>query len=468
MIRLNKSKKEKQAETAKEKVRKQRRDTTKEKRLIRQTLQDKEMNYEEAIEYIHGTLKFGSKLGLHNIGELLKLMGDPQKKLKFVHVAGTNGKGSTCAFISSILMEAGYRTGIYTSPFIQRFSERIKIGEAEISTDELAEITAYVKTKVDKMLEMGENHPTEFEIVTAIAFEYFCRNKCDIVVLEVGLGGRFDSTNVIDTPELAVITTISYDHTDRLGKTLPEIAFEKAGIIKHGGDVVIYGQCKEVEAVFEEACASRGAYPHKVDFTDLVSGTYDINGQTFSLDGYENLQISLLGSHQQHNAAVAVRAVEILRSKGYNIPEDAIRSGLKKTKWPGRLEVVSKAPVVLVDGAHNIEGASVLRKALDEYFPGKAVIFIMGVLRDKDYASMISKVLPGCKRLYTVTPDSPRALTANELAQAAYKYCKNIVICDTIEQAVKKCIEAASNDDVICSFGSLYYVGEVRRSFGLW
>ncbi len=425
------------------------------------------MNYNEAIEYIHGTLKFGSKLGLHNIGELLRLMGDPQKKLKFVHVAGTNGKGSTVAFISSILIEAGYRTGVYTSPFIQRFSERIKIGEAEISMDELAEITAYVKENVDKMLEMGENHPTEFEIVTAIAFEYFYRNKCDIVVLEVGLGGRFDSTNIIDTPELAVITTISYDHTERLGNTLPEIAFEKAGIIKHGGDVVIYGQCEEVEDVFEEACASRGAHPHRVDFSDLVSKKFDINGQTFSLNGYDDLQISLLGSHQQHNAAVAVRAAEMLRNKGYNITEDAIRRGLKKTKWPGRLEVVSRNPVVLVDGAHNIEGASVLRKALDEYFPGKAVIFIMGVLRDKDYTNMMNLVLPGCKRLYAVTPDSPRALTANELAEAADKYCKSIITCDTIEQAVHSCIEAASSDDVICSFGSLYYVGEVRGIFGL-
>jgi dihydrofolate synthase/folylpolyglutamate synthase len=425
------------------------------------------MNYEEAIEYIYGTLKFGSKLGLHNIGELLRLMGDPQKKLKFVHVAGTNGKGSTVAFIGGILTEAGYRTGIYTSPYIQRFTERIKIGEAEISTDELAEITTFVKANVDKMLEMGENHPTEFEIVTAIAFEYFYRKKCDIVVLEVGLGGRFDSTNIIDTPELAVITTISYDHTDRLGKTLPEIAFEKAGIIKHGGDVVIYGQCKEVEDVFDEACASRGAYPHKVDFSDLVSKKFDINGQTFCLDGYNDLQIGLLGCHQQHNAAVAVRAVEILRNKGFDITEAAIRNGLKKTKWPGRLEVVSRDPVVLVDGAHNIEGAAVLRKALEEYFPGKAVIFIMGVLRDKDYENMISMVLPGCKSLYTVTPDSPRALTAKELSEAAGKYCKNINICDTIEQAVNSSIEAASADDVICSFGSLYYVGEVRKIFGL-
>jgi len=196
------------------------------------------MNYDEALDYIFGTLKFGSKLGLHNIGVLLKLMGDPQKKLKFVHVAGTNGKGSTTAFISSILTEAGYKTGVFISPYIQRFTERMRIGSEEISRDELAEITGFVKENVDKMIAMGENHPTEFEIVTAIAFEYFYRNNCDVVVLEVGLGGRFDSTNIIDTPLVAVITTISFDHTDRLGNTLPQIAFEKAGIIKPGGTVV--------------------------------------------------------------------------------------------------------------------------------------------------------------------------------------------------------------------------------------
>jgi dihydrofolate synthase/folylpolyglutamate synthase len=255
------------------------------------------MNYDEAMEYIHGTLKFGSKLGLHNIGMLLKLMGDPQKKLKFVHVAGTNGKGSTTAFISSILMEAGYRTGIYTSPFIQRFTERIRIGNDEISQEELADIATFVKTNVDKMLNMGENHPTEFELVTAIAFEYYCRQGCDIVVLEVGLGGRFDSTNIIDTPELAVITTISYDHMDKLGNTLPEIAFEKAGIIKPGGDVVLYGQSNEVEQVIEKACFERGATLYKSDFSDLVQHEFNIDGQIFSCGNYDKLKITLLGNH---------------------------------------------------------------------------------------------------------------------------------------------------------------------------
>ena len=425
------------------------------------------MNYEEAIEYIHGTLKFGSKLGLYNIGTLLKLMGDPQKKLKFVHIAGTNGKGSTTAFISNILMEAGYRTGIYTSPFIQRFTERIRIGNDEINREELTEITAFVKENVDKMLDMGENHPTEFELVTAIAFEYYCRKNCNIVVLEVGLGGRFDSTNIIDTPELAVITTISYDHTDRLGVTLPEIAFEKAGIIKPGGDVVVYGQSREVEQVFEKACAEREANLYKTDLSELVIHEFGVDGQIISYGGYDRLKIGLLGRHQANNAAVAVNAAEHLKNKGYRISEAIMRRGLLNTKWPGRLELLSKEPIVIIDGAHNPEGATVLRRTLDEYFPGRPVTFIMGVLSDKDYITMMKVVLPGCKRLFAVTTDSPKALPAIELAKMAENYCKNVQICDTIESAVRASMNTASPEEIICAFGSLYYIGAVRGVFGL-
>ncbi len=425
------------------------------------------MTYDEAIEYIHGTMKFGSKLGLHNIGTLLGLMGNPQKKLRFVHIAGTNGKGSTAAFIANILMEAGLRTGIYTSPFIQRFTERIRIGNDEITRDELAEITAFVKSNVDRMLAMGENHPTEFEIVTAVAFEYYYRKECDIVVLEVGLGGRFDSTNIIDTPELAVITTISYDHTDRLGKTLPEIAFEKAGIIKPGGDVVIYGQSREVEQVFEKACAERGARLYMTNFSDVESHEFGIDGQVFSIGGYDRLKIGLLGAHQINNAAVAVRSTEILKRKGFKITDEALRRGLANTKWPGRLEVLGKDPVFLVDGAHNPEGAAVLRRALDEYFPGRPITLIMGVLSDKDYLSMMEAVLPVCRRLIAVTSNSPRALPASDLARAAGSYCNNIQISDTIENAIRASLESTEPDEVICAFGSLYYIGAVRDYFGL-
>lgn len=423
------------------------------------------MNYDEAINYIHDTLKFGSKLGLHNITRLLELMGNPHKKLKYVHVAGTNGKGSTVAFISSILIESGCKVGIFTSPFIQRFSERIKINHTEISAEDLARITGLVKEKVEIMIGQGYNHPTEFEIVTAIAFQHYFECRCDIVVLEVGLGGRFDSTNVIDTPELAVITTISYDHMDRLGNTLPEIAFEKAGIIKGKGDVTVYPQENEVEAVFEKICLEREARLHKVDFSRLKLVEWDIEGQLFDYNGYKALRIALLGEHQTQNASVAVRASEILREKGFAVTEASIRKGLANARWPGRLEVINRSPVFLIDGAHNAEGAKALYGALNTYFPEKRITFILGVLRDKEYRSMIEAVVPVAHRFIAITPKSDRALPATELAKILQGYCKNVVVSDTIEEAIRTSLQFSDGDDVICAFGSLYYIGGIRGYF---
>ncbi len=425
------------------------------------------MTYEEALEYIHGTYKFGKKLGLQNIRMLLGLMGDPQKKLRFVHIAGTNGKGSTSAFIGSILSEAGYRTGIYTSPYIQRFTERIRIGNEEISRSELAEITAVVKCNAEKMVKMGENHPTEFEIITAIALEYYCREKCEIVVLEVGLGGRFDSTNVIDVPELAVITSISLDHTERLGNTLAAIAFEKAGIIKPGGDVLVYSQSMKAEQVFETACTERGARLFRTDFADIRTDSFDIDGQVFSYRGFDSLETSLLGRHQTRNAALAVDAALHLRGKGYHISEADIRRGLANAKWPGRLEVLSKEPVLIIDGAHNPAAAEVLRQTLDEYFPGKPRTLIMGVAADKDYQTMLRTLLPGARRLIAVTTLTDRALPAAQLAEHARSYCNDVSISDTIVDAIRLSMETAAADEVICAFGSLFYIGAVRDYFGL-
>ena len=275
------------------------------------------MDYKEALDYIHGTMKFGVKLGLQNIEKLLGFMGNPHKKLKYVHVGGTNGKGSTVAFISSILMESGYRVGIYTSPYLQRFTERIRINDKEIPQSELAQITCFVKENVKKHIEAGGAHPTEFEIVTAIAFQYFFENECDIVVLEVGLGGRFDSTNIIDSPLVSVITTISYDHMNILGDSLEKIAFEKAGIIKNNGDVVLYPQDEEVEKVFLNVCGERNAVLHKVSFDSIRIEDAGIDGQTFSWMDHKGLKISLLGDHQVKNSIVALKTVEILKEKGF-------------------------------------------------------------------------------------------------------------------------------------------------------
>ncbi len=423
------------------------------------------MNYEEALHYIHGTLKFGSKLGLHNITCLLDLMENPHKKLKYVHVAGTNGKGSTTAFISSILVESGYTVGIFTSPYLQRFTERIKVNQDEISPEDLARITAFVKNKVDIMLENGQNHPTEFEIVTAIAFQYYYEMHCDIVVLEVGLGGRFDSTNVIESPEAAVITTISYDHMNILGDTLPKIAYEKAGIIKEKCDVLLYPQAPEVEEVFEAVCKEKEARLTPVDLRGIKSGSFSIHGQAFDYKEYRELEISLLGEHQIKNAVMAINTVLLLKAKGYNIPEGAIREGLRKAKWPGRLEVVSANPLVLIDGAHNTEGAKVMASALQKYFPDKKKIFIFGVLKDKDYKSLVEAIAPLAHGFIAVTPNSERALPAHELEAFLKKYCENVSRNDTIKEAVAKAMESWTPDQLICAFGSLYYIGEVREIF---
>lgn len=423
------------------------------------------MQYSEALDYIHNTLKFGIKLGLHNIEYLLELMENPHKKLKFIHVAGTNGKGSTVAFISSILIESGYKVGIYTSPFIERFTERIKINGSEIAQNELARITEFVKSKVEIMTELGESHPTEFEIVTAIAFQYFYESNCDIIALEVGLGGRFDSTNIIDIPLLAVITTISYDHTAILGNTLAEIAFEKAGIIKDNGDVLIYPQEKEAEKVILDKCFEKNAKAYKINFNSVEITKFDVDGQVFNYENYVSLKISLLGEHQVKNAVMAIKTSEVLKEKGFKVTEESIRLGLEKAKWSGRFEIINKKPVLIIDGAHNAEGANTLSKNLENYFPNKRVIFIMGVLRDKDYKAMIQAILPRAFMVISITPDSERALPADELAIFIRPYCKNIVVSDTIESAIRTSLEAADVNDIICVFGSLYYIGKVRGWF---
>ncbi len=430
------------------------------------------MDYNEALDYIHGTLKFGSKLGLHNIVSLLELMGNPQKKLRFIHVAGTNGKGSTVAFISSILIEAGYKTGVFTSPYIERFTERIRIGHEEIEGRDLARITAMVKEKIEIMLARGENHPTEFEIVTAIAFQYYYEQNCQVVVLEVGLGGRYDSTNVIDTPLVSVITTISYDHMDILGDTLAKIAFEKAGIIKEKGDVVVYPQIPEVEDVFRQVCREKGAKLHTTDFSGLVVKEYGVDGQIFDINdpvshslAYENLKISLMGEHQVRNAVLAVKTAGILVEKGFRITPRSLRSGLENARWAGRLEVLCKEPLVIIDGAHNAEGAAMLSHTLDKYFPDKKRILIMGVLRDKDYGSMVTDLARTAHAVIAVTPNSERALPGRELADFIKYYCKNVIVNDTIEDAIGTSLEIAAKDDLICAFGSLYYIGYIRKYF---
>lgn len=425
------------------------------------------MEYKQAMEYIHDVNKFGSKLGLDRIRDLLEQMENPQNKLKFIHVGGTNGKGSTVSFISSILKEAGYKVGIYTSPCIHRFSERIKINNTEISEKDIARIISSIKPKIDFLINNGTEALTEFEIVTAMAFQYFYEQNCDFVVLEVGLGGRLDSTNIIDSSEVSVITTINYDHMDVLGDTLPKIANEKAGIIKDNGSVVLYPQEKAVEEVFDKICRKHNAKLHKVDFSTLKILNSDISVQKFNFENYESLKISLLGIHQVQNAIVAIKTIEILNSKGYDVSEQALRDGLEKAKWPGRLEIVNKKPLFLIDGAHNIEGVKTLANNLKNLFPNKKITFIAGVLKDKDYKSMMEVIIPVAERFITVEPNNSRALSSKELEKYLKEQGIKAIDGGKVKEAVELALKSISDEEVICAFGSLYYIGEVREYFGL-
>lgn len=421
------------------------------------------MDYNQALEYIHGTRKFGIKLGLRNIKILLDLMGDPHKKLSFIHIAGTNGKGSTAAFISQILIEAGYRVGVFTSPYLEKFTERIKINNFEIKESDLAKITDLVRQKVNIMKSMELDHPTEFEIVTAIGFQYFYEKNCDIVVLEVGLGGRFDSTNIIDTPLISVITSIDYDHTDRLGHSLKEIALEKAGIIKQKGDLVVYPQVDSIYKILKQVCISKKTNIHRIRNSDVIIRESGIKGQVFDYDSYKLLMIKQLGEYQSTNAAVSVKVCELLNKKGYTVTRNHIRQGLKKVKWPGRMEIIKDKPLFIIDAAHNSQGAEKLCESLQKLFTGKRIIFIMGVLKDKDYESMVKKIAPIAETFIAVTPlCKKRALTADCLAESMKCYCKKVYVSDTIRTGMDKALELAQPEDIICAFGSFYHIGKVR------
>ncbi len=415
------------------------------------------MNVTEALKYIHSVSWMGSIPGLSRTQALLARMGNPEKKLKFVHIAGTNGKGSTAAMLASVLREAGVRVGLYTSPYILRFNERMQVNGEPIEDDELAEITEYVQPLADSL----EEHPTEFELVTCVAMEYFARHACELVVLEVGLGGEFDSTNVIDAPEAAVIVNIGMDHMQVLGDTLEEIAHAKAGIIKPGCDCVLYAQLPNVEAVFEAACRERGARLHRAGMEALHPISHALTGQVFDWRDMKGLRIPLLGEHQLHNASCVLTTIEVLQSKGWRIPEEAIRSGLANVTWPGRFQVMRENPLFIIDGGHNPQCLEALVRAFQDYLPGRKVTFLSGCMADKDYAEMFGDLIPFAKEFITVTPNNPRSLSADALAENLRARGLTATPCATIAEGVRKAIEHAGPDGVVCSCGSLYMISDV-------
>ena len=437
----------------------------------------------DPIAYINTPRWQASRLGLDRIRELLERLGRPQDRLKFVHVAGTNGKGSTCAYLASILSAAGHRTGMFTSPYIERFEERIRVDGVMISPDELRDVTLAVREHAEAMAEETGDHPTEFELMTAVALEHFARCGCDIVVLEVGLGGRLDSTNVIDAPEACVIARIGLDHTALLGNTLAAIAGEKAGIIKEGSAVVSWPQEPEAMAVIEHAAAEHGCELRMPDFAQLEEGAVKWEDgaspfRPFSYKEWADLRTGILGSYQPQNATVALEVVDVLRGRGWRIPDEAVRAGVAQTRWPGRFEIVEggSSPdgfAIVVDGGHNPQGARALADSLAEVFPGRRSVFVIGVLEDKDYPRMLEDVLPLGSAFVCVTPDNPRALPAHKLARAirwtgqdllGCSACVNPVVARDFEDAIRRARELADPDGLICAFGSLYSVAALKEA----
>lgn len=420
------------------------------------------MTYEEALSYIHSICWKGSKLGLDRTRELLGKLDDPQKELKFIHIAGTNGKGSTAAMLSSILEEAGYRVGLYTSPFINRFNERMQVNHQPIPDEELAALTEYVRPHADAMADS----PTEFELITALAMVWFARQKCDIVVLEVGMGGELDSTNIIDVPEAAVIAAMGLDHVKELGPTMADIARAKAGIIKEGGRVVSYGGNPEADEVIAAVCRARNASLCQPDFSAIVPGDFSLEGQTFSYKGWRGLRIPLVGAYQMNNAAVVLETVEVLRQRGWNISDEAVRQGLEDTRWPARFEVLRRDPVFIVDGGHNPHGIRATAESLRRLFPGRKITFVTGVMADKDVEHILGLIVPLADQFFTVRPDNPRAMDAGELARRIEAMGAKATACASVRDGVDRAIQAEGPHGVACALGSLYMSGEVRSCFG--
>lgn len=422
------------------------------------------MTYKEARVYLDEVSKYGSVLGLDTIRGLLDELGNPQDDLKFIHIAGTNGKGSVLAYTSTILSEAGYRTGRYVSPTVVSYLERIQVDGEWIPEDDFAELVEEVQKAIARMEAKGEASPTVFEAETAIAFLYFLKRKCDIVVLETGLGGTLDATNIVNNTVAAVFTSISRDHMGFLGETLEEIAENKVGIIKKGCVAVTTCQKPEVMEVLQKRAARMSCkmyieYPERVK---ILEENWD--EQRFSYENWEDVKISLAGRYQIVNAITVLGLVKALRDQGYLISEYAVRMGFEKTVWAGRFTCIGRNPLFIVDGAHNEDAAVRLCESVKQYFPDRRLIFIMGVFRDKEYQKIVATMAPLATKIFTVDlPDTGRTLEAEVLRCAAESYCADVEAVKDIESAVKAAYMAAGDEDVILSFGSLSYLGQVME-----
>lgn len=419
------------------------------------------MTYDESLSYIHSLLKFGTRPGLERVSALLGELGNPQEKLKFVHVAGTNGKGSFCTMTAEILRSAGYKTGMFTSPYVFDFRERIQINGEMIMEEEFALLANSIKPIVASLAEK-DLQPTEFEVITAAALKYFADNKCDIVVLEVGLGGRLDSTNIISSSLLSVIMSVSLDHTAVLGDTVDEIASEKSGIIKEKGVTLCFSnQNEKAEEIIRKTVEDKNNKYIKSSPGDIKVVSSDLGG-TRAI--YKNLEftVPLIGAHQVYNAQTAVDGAFLLRERGLNISDDDIINGIERAKIPARMEIFGKNPVTILDGAHNEEGAGVLIENLKKLLPGKKLTVIMGMMEDKDYAFAAKGISALAKSFTAVLPSNPRAVLPETLAEFARENCENVSVQNDPVKAYEEAFKNAEKDDIILVCGSLYLASDVR------
>ena len=424
------------------------------------------MKYEEAMKYITEVGNFGSNYGLERTYKLLEYLDNPEKDLKLIHIAGTNGKGSTTSMITEILMGEGYKVGMYTSPFIEEFEERIQINRNNIPKESLAILMDEIKVAVDKVIEAGYNHPTEFEIITVLMLLYFKKENIDFGVIEVGLGGTLDSTNVIK-PIIQVITSISFDHTNLLGNTLEKIAREKAGIIKKGIPTVIYPQQEEVLKVIKNKCFEMDselyiANNENLKFENIVN--LDKPYQLLKYNNEIDILLPLLGEHQIINLSVAMKAIEVLNNRNItDISVGSIVKSIKNVTWKGRLEVLSNNPYVVIDGAHNIQGIETLSRNIKKYFKYNNLYLILGILADKDVDEMVKVITPMAKKVYAVTPNSIRAELAEDLKNEIIKYNENCQAYDDYKEAYLSALNNADENDLVLASGSLYMIGDMRR-----
>lgn len=422
------------------------------------------MNYREAMEYIEELKPLGSVMGLETMRQLCARLGDPQEKLKFVHIAGTNGKGSTLAYVSTVMQTAGYRVGRYLSPTVREYRERFQVDGRIITQSGLCNYLEPVKEAAEAMAAEGLAHPTLFEVETAVAFLWFRDKACDLVVLETGLGGALDATNIVNNTLVAVFSSISMDHMAILGETLEKIAQVKAGIIKNKCYVISVKQSPEVMKVLRQAALLKKGKFLTADVTRAKQIKYGVTKQSFSYDRYKNLEISLAGQFQIENAVLAVETVMALTRCGFTVPEEKLRQGMLAAKWQGRFDVIAKKPIVIADGAHNEDAAKKLAESIRFYFTNHKIIYIIGMLRDKEYDKVIRATFSLASHIITVTPPiKERALSALELAQTAGEYHSTVTAADSVQEAVEIAylLAGKDRDAVIVAFGSLSYLGEL-------